>query len=447
MHIAELKGKNICILGFGREGQAMLKALEEHAPRCEITVADQNPNIELPTTNYQLQTGPDYLQNLNRFDVLIKSPGIPPSSLQTTHYKLLTTPTQIFFDSIKDSGAIVIGVTGSKGKSTTASLIHHILQVNCQQLTVNCLLIGNIGEPAIAHLKDAVPGATCGERSRTIFVMEMSSYQLMDLSVSPHLAVVTAFFPEHLDYHGSLEAYKEAKKHIARFQKPEDKVFFAADSEGAREIASESSGKKIPFSTKDAPVKIAETKLIGDHNLSNIAAALLVSQELGIPKPAAIAAIKSFTPLPHRLQSLGVIGGIEWVDDSISTTPESAIAALDALGDRVAAVILGGQDRGVDFTPLAERLARSKVQTVILFPESGRRIKTTLEKAKVEVQVFEVKSMEEAVALAKDKSPIANRKIANPPIVLLSPASPSYGMFKNFEERGEKFRRQIFDYI
>jgi len=447
MHIRDLAGKSICILGFGREGQAMLKALEEHAPGCEVTIADQNASVTLPTgSRHWLQVGDGWLNNLNKFDVIIKSPGIPPRAELTAYSLQLTSPSQIFFDSIADTGATVIGVTGSKGKSTTASLIYHILRTSQQanpstplragKPTSHILLVGNIGEPAIAHIADAKRG--------TIFVMEMSSYQLMDLTVSPHIAVVTAFFPEHLDYHGSLEAYKEAKKHITRFQTKEDKVFFAADSAGALEIAQESKGSRIPFSAADAPVAIEETKLIGAHNAGNSAAAFLVSRELGVSKDSAIAAIRSFTPLPHRLQSLGMHHGIEWVDDSISTTPESAIAALDALGDRVATIILGGQDRGYDFSPLAERLKKSKVQTVILLPESGKRIRESLEKVNFQARVLDANNMEETVTFAKQHS-LRPTPYALRPIVLLSPASPSYGHFKNFEERGDEFKNQIID--
>ncbi|MDO8468410.1 MAG: UDP-N-acetylmuramoyl-L-alanine--D-glutamate ligase [Candidatus Peribacter sp.] len=435
MHIRELAGKNVCILGFGREGQAMLKALEEHAPGCEVTVADQNAAITLPHgSRHWLQVGTGWLKNLERFDILIKSPGIPPSEELAAYSLKLSSPTQIFFDSIANTGATVIGVTGSKGKSTTASLLFHILQTSQQANKPTSYLVGNIGEPAIAHIADAAPG--------TIFVMEMSSYQLMDLNLSPHIAVVTAFFPEHLDYHGSVEAYKEAKKHIARFQRPGDKVFFAADSEGAREIASEGIGKKIPFSAADAPVAIEETKLIGMHNASNIAAAFLVSRELGVSKDRAIAAIRSFAPLPHRLQSLGVRHGIEWVDDSISTTPESAIAALNALGDRVATIILGGQDRGYDFTTLAERLKHSSVQTVILLPESGKRIRESLEKVNFHARVLDANNMEETITFAKQPQS-SQLKAHSFPIVLLSPASPSYGHFKNFEDRGDQFAQAV----
>ncbi|MFH1444578.1 MAG: UDP-N-acetylmuramoyl-L-alanine--D-glutamate ligase [Candidatus Peregrinibacteria bacterium] len=432
MKITELAGKSICILGFGREGQAMLKALEEHAPGCEITVADKDEAVTLPAGSaHWLQVGSGWLHNLEKFDVLIKSPGIPPLPELKVHSAKLITSTQIFFDSIASSEATVVGITGSKGKSTAASLIHTILKTAGKK----SVLVGNIGEPAIAHIADAAPD--------TIFVMELSSYQLMDLTVSPPIAVVTAFFPEHLDYHGSVEAYKEAKKHITRFQKKEDTVFFAFDSAGAQEIAEESKGRRIPFSTADAPLAIEETHLVGTHNLSNIAAAFLVCRELKVSTDVSIAATRSFAPLPHRLQSLGMRHDIEWVDDSISTTPQSAIAALDALGDRVATIILGGQDRGCDFTPLAKRLARSKVQSVILLPKSGKRIREALEKTKTQARIFDAKTMEEAVTLAKQRSTSYKLPATSYPIVLLSPASPSYGSFKNFEERGECFAQAI----
>jgi|CXWL01.1.fsa_nt_gi UDP-N-acetylmuramoylalanine--D-glutamate ligase len=456
MKIADLNGKNVCVLGYGREGQAMVEAIQKYAPSSRITVADKNeeccPSAPLRMTGeLQMQLGAEWLRGLDQFDVVIKSPGIPPKVLDGVYpesdrgaridKKRMTTPTQIFFDTIKDSGATVIGVTGSKGKSTTASLIHHILQTSnppslmsfggaSQKPVTKNLLIGNIGEPAISHLKDA--------KKETIFVMEMSSYQLMDLITSPHIAVITSFFPEHLDYHGSVEAYQDSKKNITRHQTADDMVFFCASSYGASEIAKEGEGVKIPFTAEDALVTIEETNLIGVHNLSNIAGAYAVAMKLDVPTKQAIAAIKTFHGLPHRLQSLGLHHDIEWIDDAISTTPESAIAAIDALNDRVATIILGGQDRGNDFTALGTRIAKSSIKTVILFPGSGPRIKKAIEDAKAAVTFYEVKSMEEAVKLSTLHSPLSTQSI-----VLLSTASPSYGMFKNFEEKGDCFKKEI----
>lgn len=426
MKIKDLNGKKVCILGFGKEGQATLKALEEHAPDCDITIADAKP-VTLKTKNYKLKTGPDYLTNLTPFDIIIKSPGIPPQPEFLPVQNKLTNATQVFLDTIADSGALVIGVTGSKGKSTTATLIFEILKAAGK----DTYLIGNIGKPALDYLDAAKQG--------TIFVMEMSSYQLMDLTVSPRIAVVTSFFPEHLDYHGSLEAYREAKKHIARSQKPGDAIFYSATSDGASAIALESAGTHIPFAADECPVPIEETHLIGEHNRSNIAAAYKVALHLKIPQKIILEAVRNFHGLPHRLQSLGIHHGIEWIDDAISTTPESTIAALDALGDRVAIIILGGQDRGNDFTELGRRIAESKIENVILFPGSGSRIKEAILHANAHVQFHNAPTMSDAVEKAKQFSTF-HVPHSTFHTCLLSTASPSYNMFKNFEEKGDTFR-------
>lgn len=442
MKIQDLAGKRICMLGFGREGQATVRALEQYAPGCRITIADQNQELEIK--NYECRLGLHYLDHLDQFDVIIKSPGIPPFPELTPHVSRLTSSTQIFLDTIALSGATVIGVTGSKGKSTTATLIADILRTADEEAS----LIGNIGDPAIAHLGEMLCHPDPRQRMNKFFVHEMSSYQLADLTRSPPIAVITTFFPEHLDYHASiglstgctpLEAYKEAKKHITRFQRRENIVIYNAASPGAKEIADESAGRRIPYSAQDSPVRIEETHLIGTHNLSNIAAAWKVSEELGVPRAIAIQAIKNFQGLPHRLQSLGVHHGIEWIDDAISTTPESTIAALDALGGRVRTLILGGQDRGFDFSNLGRRIAASSVECVILFPGSGPRIRKALENTGTSAQCFDVQSMDAAVQVACSKT--LSSSVA--PIILLSPASPSYGMFKNFEEKGDTFHKTI----
>lgn len=431
MRIQDLSNKNVCILGFGREGRAMADALLEYAKGCEITVADKNEKTVV-SKEFRSQTGAGWLTNLETFDVLIKSPGIPPLP-ELIHFKdKLTTSTQIFFDSIKDTGAIIVGVTGSKGKSTTSTLIHHILKAAGKDTH----LIGNIGEAAITHLKDA--------KSNTIFVHELSSYQLMDLTSSPEIAVVTAFFPEHLDYHGSLDAYLEAKKHIARFQTDKDTVIFNASSPEAKLIASEGEGKKIGFSIKDAPVTSEDILLRGEHNLSNIAAAWTVCEVLGVERESAMRTITTFQGLPHRLESLGIIDGIEWVNDSISTTPESAIAALDAFDKRVSVVILGGQDRGYDFTPLAEKIKNSPwIRMAILLPDSGTVIGKALEHAGAAVILSNAETLEEAVKTARKAALDPKPEDGTVPVVALSPAAPSYGHYKNFEERGELFRRAV----
>lgn len=424
MNIRDLNGKTVLVLGYGKEGRATVKALETFAPDAEITIADTNAAIAEKDAKHWWQLGEGWLENLGKFDVIVKSPGIPMHDELRMQAGKITGAVQIFLDSIADTGAVVVGVTGSKGKSTTSSLLHAMLR----QAGKRSLLVGNIGEPSIAHIADAKKG--------TVFVHELSSYMLQGMTTSPHVAVVTSFFPEHLDYHGSVNAYLGAKANIARFQREDDAVFFNADAPGAVSIASEGHGRKFPVHADECPVDLERTKLIGDHNRENLALAWRAAEFLGVGKDDAVAAATGFAPLPHRLQPLGEIAGLRWVDDAISTTPESAVAALDALGDDVRTIILGGRDRGNDFAPLAERLRDSSVTTVLLFPGSGPRIRAAIESAGGRAALVDVASMEDAVRTARENTPAGG-------IVLLSTASPSYGMFANFEEKGDAFRACI----
>ena len=428
MRLSDLAGKTICILGFGKEGKSALAALEHSAPGCVITIADQNEKLKIE--NVELKIGPAYLEGLENFDVIIKSPGIPPSTQLSVLSSRVTTPTNLFFAEASALGATVIGVTGSKGKSTTTSLIHHVLS----RAGMPAILCGNIGLPALDTLGNI--------KKESIVVMEMSSYQLMDALVSPHIAVLTSFFPEHLDYHGSLKAYFEAKANITRFQTADDLVFFNAENAETTMMAALSKGNKIPFRHGECPLPLGETKLIGDHNKSNIAAAYKVAEHLGVDHDVCLVAIRTFKPLPHRLQSLGVQHGIHWIDDAISTTPDSTIAALRALGNDVSTIILGGTDRGLTFDSLAKEIVQcSQVSTVILFPGTGPKIRKNIEKelsTKVDrkITLTDADSMELAVKIALEQTPQGR-------ICLLSTASPSYNMFKNFEEKGEMFATEI----
>jgi len=423
MRISNLNGKNVAILGYGREGRAMTKALEKYAPNAEITICDMNDQSQI--TNHKSQLGDNWLNNLDQFDVIIKSPGIPPNSQLSPLNSKLTNSSQIFLDSI-DPQTTVIGVTGSKGKSTTASLITAILKEAGKEVT----LVGNIGDAAIAHLEEG--------GLNKFFVQEFSSYQLMNTNKSPQIAVVTSFFPEHLDYHGTLEDYKDAKKHLTQFQTSEDTVFYYGESDGAKEIAEESAGTKVSYTEDDSPIAIIDTKLVGVHNLFNIAGAAAVARHLGISEDIIIEAVRKFDGLPHRLKDLGKHHGINWIDDAISTTPESTIAAIHALSPNVKTIILGGQDRGNDFTQLGEVIAASGIRHVIVMGESGPRIAKAI--TSQNITIHEVQSMEEAVKKAKESLSTFHFPLST---CLLSPASPSYGMFKDFEEKGDAFKSLV----
>ncbi len=427
MRIQDLTGKKILMLGYGKEGHSVVLALKAAGIDVPVSVTDRYPDepVMVREIRGEKESKPKALTSLSDYDIIIKSPGIPPNDELTALGTKVTSATQLFFDTVAETGAVIVGVTGSKGKSTTSTLIHDILKAAGKDV----YLVGNIGKPSLDYLPHAKPGA--------IFVHELSSYQLLSLSVSPPVAVVTSFFPEHLDYHGSLEAYRDAKAHVARFQKPEDIIFYCGESEGATWIANQGPAKKVPFSATDCPVTIEETHLLGRHNLSNMGGAAKAAAHFGIGPDVCAGVFREFRGLPHRLQSLGVQDGIEWVDDAISTTPESAIAALDSLGDRVVTMILGGQDRGNDFTGLAKRIKDSSVRTVIVFPGSGPRIREAIGDAQADVCFHNAPTMEDAVSWAR-------RSTMEGKICLLSTASPSYNMFKNFEEKGDVFRKCIF---
>lgn len=422
MHIRDFNGKTVCVAGYGREGRATVAALEFHAPECEITIADRNAEIDIPNEKHWKQLGEGWLENLEKFDAVIVSPGITPDQLPDL--PTITNATQIFLDSIGPN-TTVIGVTGTKGKSTTASLLHAILET----AGYNSSLLGNIGNPSLSYFAEGN-----GPEGDDYVVLEMSSYQLMRTTTSPHIALVTSFFPEHLDYHGNLDAYKEAKTNICSFQKESDMVFYFSASEGAAQIASQSPGTKVPYTEQQSPIAVIDTKLLGTHNLFNIAGASAIARHLGIEDATIVAACQQFPGLPHRLRDLGVYGGVRWVDDAISTTPESAIAAIHAVSAHLKVIIVGGKDRGYNFAKLGEVISASSIEHVITLGQSGSTIASLISGPKI----HKAESMAQAVTLAKD---VVESDAAY--TVLLSPASPSYDMYQNYEKKGEDFEQCI----
>jgi UDP-N-acetylmuramoylalanine--D-glutamate ligase len=269
-----------------------------------------------------------------------------------------------------------------------------------------------------------------------IFVLELSSYQLDDLEFSPNIAVVLNLFPEHMNYHGSLKNYYEAKKNIINFQKTADFFIYNAQDKNLKKWAKTACAQLIPFNDPTSPFKIPIQKilegtkipLIGQHNQANIKAALTVANFLKLPEKKIQKALETFEPLPHRLQFVGEYKGIKFYDDAISTTPESTIMAIKALKN-VGTILLGGEDRGYEFSQLEITLKKYKIKNLVLFPETGKR----MIKAKKSFNILETFSMEEALKFAYKNSPKGS-------ICLLSTASPSYSLWKNFEEKGDQFQ-------
>lgn len=459
MKVSEFRDKTVLILGLGQEGRSAWRCLRAAYPKKVLGLADQLPLEQLSSeireglrqdARLKLHLGPGYLSSLTRYDVIVKSPGIPvvlPEYQRAAQAgKTITSPTAIFFANFAGT---VIGVTGTKGKSTTASLLHAILERKYRDLH----LVGNIGAPAL----DLLPRT--GPDTRVVF--ELSSHQLEGLGQSPHIAVLLNVVPEHLDYYESFEQYMEAKTNITRFQSEQDFLVFDADHEVPRRMALISTACRVSYSIKvpqlagcflygewlmfqtplggaERVMPVTDVPLLGKFNLGNVAAALAVGKILGIANEQMAEAVRLFQPLEHRLERVGTYGGITYYNDSIATVPEATMAALEALGPDVETILLGGTDRRLDFSGLAKSLVESNVRTLLLFPATGERIWQAIQQhdaaAGSRLRHFFVETMEAAVALAQQHT-------APGMICLLSPASASFGLFRDYRERGERFKQ------
>lgn len=400
MKFSELDGKKILILGYGKEGRSTERVLRLKVPGASIAIADRSQ-------------GSDYLDKQKDCDIVVKTPGIPLNLVTAPH----TTATNIFFGNVKNP---VIGVTGSKGKSTTSSLIYAILK----HAGLKTRLVGNIGSPALDVLLEPVD-------PQEIFVMELSSYQLEDIEYSPHVSVITSIFPEHLDHHGSFQAYFGAKARIAAKASADDFFVFNPAYAELGELAKKVTAKPVPFAAS-IPFDLTGLKLEGEHNLDNIRGALSVARIFGVPDEVSREAILAFEPLPHRLKFVGEFKGIKFYDDAIATAPEPTMFAIQTLKD-VDTIFLGGTDRGYDFHELAKVIASSGIRNVVLFPDTGERIAAALEETGAKgLNVIHTRDMRIAVEFAYLHT-------APGKICLLSTASPSYSLWKNFEAKGDEF--------
>jgi len=400
------------ILGFGQEGKSVYQYLTENYPDTTIGIADKN-KMNLPD-GVTAHLGEDYLEALPHYDMIIKSPGIPWQDEFTPHRERFTSATQLFFDQL-DKSNTVIAVTGSKGKSTTASLMAAVAKAAGK----NTILVGNIGEPMLDHVgvKDS------------IVVVEMSSYQLEHVWMRPKVAIVTSLFPDHLDHHGSFENYTTAKAKITENQNPDQFLIYHKKYTGIDQMVTSALRLGI---NKYQPI---ESKLIGAHNQDNIALVRTTAHVLEFDKEKVDAAIATFEALPHRLESVREFNEIRFIDDANATTPEGTLAALAAFNGEVGTIFLGGQDRGYDFTELGKELASQKIPNVILFPDSGPAIQKAWPDD-YHPNVLETQDMKEAVEWAGQHTPKGT-------VALLSMASPSYGLFKNYKDKGEQFQNAV----
>lgn len=449
MNINELKpifeGKRCAILGFGREGRVWLSLLQRLSCCAEIAVADMKPQDIPGVTGLY---GEDYLDRAKGYDLLLQSPGVIIKDKLTPEEKSkILTQTELL---LRLRPCKIIGITGTKGKSTTSSLTAHFLSA-CGFKT---MLIGNIGVPPLERMEEMTPD--------TVAVCEMSCHQLEFVHHSPEVAVLLNIFPEHLDHYVSLEAYADAKRNIYRFQQPGDTSILNIDlipedictnpdcgnapecsNSGFRKAKLVTLGCERPamiFSEngaiflQDREIKPEQlhTGLRGKHNVYNIAAALAAAMAVGADTDKCLEALPEFRGLEHRLEYVATINGVEYINDSICTIPEAAIAAVNAFPDGADCVILGGMERNIPYDKLADFLNTGAVENVILLPDSGYRIGDML--TNPAVNRVRVGGLDEAVRTAAS---LAKRR------VILCPAAASYGFYKNFEERGRHFKQLV----
>jgi UDP-N-acetylmuramoylalanine--D-glutamate ligase len=437
---SELDGAAVGVWGAGREIRSFAGQLARRLPAARIAVAvfDGAPPADVEDAlgaTARVVTARDAVEALGACDVLVRSPGVSihRAELRALHEAGVPsrTPTGLWLG--EREGRNVIGVTGTKGKSTTAALAAHLL--SARGLPVR--LAGNIGAPAL-ELLDADPAE--------LAVVELSSYQIADLEIGPEVALVTNLFREHLDWHGSEESYRAEKLRLLALPGVRVAVLNARseplrDAPLGAHVASVLYGLPDGWDVTDRGVELrrelalarAELPLPGEHNALNLCGALSALEAAGVPPPPLAEALSAFKGLPHRLETIADHDGMLWVDDSISTTPESTLAALASFPEREIVLIGGGQDRGQDYAGLAGELARRGAMLVGL-PSTGPRLVAAARDAGVApAHAIEASGMESAVALA--------RELGRPgAVILLSPAAPSYDHYRDFEDRGERFR-------
>ena len=447
MRASDLGGRRVAIWGLGREGRAAIGYLRRFHPKLPLVLFDDalDPNLaegiaEGFEGKIELVLGKEAIARaFSRIEVVVKSPGVslyrPEIAFARDKGIEFTSLLNLWF--AEPQSAQTICVTGTKGKSTTASLLAHLLRQEGRKVA----LAGNIGRPVTLIEAEAAE----------VVVIEVSSYQAADFTGTCDLALLTALFPEHLDWHGSVETYFRDKLRL--LERARRTILPASALGKALRLIPGFAGLSLPFDEKgglharegeifdgDSRIgAIANPYLRRRHNASNLCAALSVLKLLGSDLARALDASRSFAGLPHRQAELGFVGGVLAVDDSISTTPESALAALETYAGREVTLILGGQDRGIDYGKLVEALCEGRATRVFCLGKAGERIFAEASRAprgEKSALLLKASSMEEAVKGALARTPKRG-------VILLSPAAPSYGHYRDFIERGRDFAARI----
>ena len=430
--IEYIKDKKILILGFGREGKSTYNYIRKHLPDKALTIGDMK-KPEIDDSNISLVYGDDYLKCLGDFDIVFKSPGI--AFLEDDMYPEtteITCQTDMFLRFCKPT---VVGITGSKGKTTTSTLIYEMLKSG----GLNTCLIGNIGVPVFEK---------ADEGDDLVAVIEMSSHQLEFTTASPHVAVLVNIYQEHLDhYKTGFAGYVGAKLNIARHQKPEDYIIHnpQQDLTGIVDWDEVIKGQGVPVTFTDAENDAfvnelwkSTEHLKGEHNRQDIAYALAVARIFGVGDDAVRQAIKNFGGIEHRMEFVGVFKGVTYYNDSIATIPTAVMGAVKAIGN-VDTLLFGGLDRGIDYSDFIDFLETCNVNNLVGLPETGHNIIEELKKRDCKKNMLCAEDMADAVAKCRDCTAVGKS-------CLFSPAAASYNYYKNFEEKGKHYKALIKEF-
>ncbi|HSX23522.1 MAG TPA: UDP-N-acetylmuramoyl-L-alanine--D-glutamate ligase [Candidatus Saccharimonadales bacterium] len=437
----------IAILGFGKEGRAAYEYW--HKAAHEVTVCDQSSDIRLPN-KVGSQTGKGYLKNLDRFDLLIRTPALHPRDIVEANpnspdiLAKVTTGTNEFFQVCPTKN--IIGITGTKGKGTTSTLIVKMLEAAGKRAHLG----GNIGTPALELLKHDI-------KTDDWVVLELSNFQLIDLKSSPVISVCLLIEPEHLNWHADIDEYLEAKRQLIRNQTEDNVAIYYADNQYSLSIAQASPGILIPYMAapgaevieneidKEKVVidgrticDVNDIRLLGRHNWQNVCAAVTVVWQIAREPASLQQVIKSFPGLPHRLEFVREIDGVRYYNDSFGSAPGAAIAAMNAIeGQKV--MIVGGFDRGLDLDELARAFEthQETLRRVVLVGASAKRLEAEMKAhGFTNYDLLTAKNIETIVDHARSSAQPGDS-------VVLSPGFASFDMFKDFEQRGIKYKKYV----
>jgi len=449
-----IKYRKVAVIGLGVSNIPLLDYLYEN--KANVTVFDQREidsiskeiMDKITLYDFKFSLGKNYLEKLNGFNLIFRSPSclptIPELKAESERGAIVTTEIEMLMEI---APCKIVGITGSDGKTTTTSLINKILE----KAGYRTFLGGNIGTPLFTKLSEIKPD--------DILVLELSSFQLMGMNISPDISVITNITPNHLNIHKDYQEYIDAKKNIFKFQNENGILVLNYDNEITRNCCKEANGKTIFFSSKeklddgiivdDKVIKECNDKirthilntsdipLRGNHNYENVATAIAATKTL-VDIDVAVKAIKEFKPVEHRLELVKEIDNVKWYNDSVSSSPTRTIAGLKSFDEEII-LIAGGYDKNLDYTPIAKPIVEKVKSLILLGQTSGKifdAVKNELENQNKELDIYMCENLQDTVKLAK--------KIAKKgQVVLFSPASASFDMFKDFADRGNKFKMLV----